>query len=497
MIEENTKKNENFEVILINPKLENPYNSIFPPFAYLFIAPKLIESGFRVKIFDNQIEDEYRLVDILKKSDPLWIGFTVMTGSAIKNVLKLTKIVKKYKPYTPIVFGGAHPTLLPEDTLKHPMVDIVVISEGELTTIELSEALQEKRDLTYIKGIGFKKEGKIIINEKREFIQDWDKNLYFSWDLIDFKKYINHLGKFQNLPFITSRGCPFRCSFCYNLKANYRKWRGWSAEKTIEEIKKIIDFGINYISFEDDAFDIDFKRIKLISTFLKENSIRWSLDNGLRVSLFNEEKASLFKDTNCDHLSFGAESGSQKILDYINKDITVEQIINVSEITQHFHLGAKYSWMIGFPNETKDDIWATLNLIDTINKINSRSAHFIGIFAPYPGVELVRDAEKLGWRPPHSLEEWSLLREEQNPPYIKDIWLLRAISISCYILFATETQSRTFSALNPFLKYPLTILRISAKFRWRKRFFSFPIEYKILMFSKNFLSKIGIVDYIT
>ncbi len=483
----------NYDVILINPGIESPYKVPFPPFAFLFIAPKLAEAGYRVKIFDVQIEATKTLIKLLKHTDPIWVGFTVMTGSAIKNTIKIAKIVRKYKPHTPIVFGGAHPTLLPGETLKHPLVDIVVISEGEITVVELTKALEKGADLSDAAGIGFKKDGEICITKKRDFIKDWDHVVELDWSFIDVPKYINYTGGYENLPIITSRGCPFRCAFCYNLKAHRRRWRGWSAEKTIEEIKKLLDFGINYISFQDDAFAINPERVKKIAAFLGENNIKWSLDNGLRVSLLTDELATIFKDTNCDHLAFGAESGSQKILDHIKKDITVEQILNSAKITMNHGMGAKYSWMIGIPGEREEDIWATLDIIDKINEINPYAAHFIGIFSPYPGIELVEDAINLGWQPPDSLEGWSKLREEQDLPYVKNIWFLRAISFTCYLLYATNTQSRTFSQMNPILKIPIRLLRKSAKLRWEKRFFHFPLEYKLLLTAKNLMGRLGLL----
>jgi len=151
-------------------------------------------------------------------------------------------------------------------------------------------------------------------------------------------------------------------------------------------------------------------------------------------------------------------------------------------------MGAKYSWMVGFPGESKEDVYQTLDLIDQVVKINPQTAHYIGLLSPYPGIFLADKALEAGWQMPQSLPDWALLREEQKPAYIKNIWSLRMIMSSCFFNFALETKSRTFSSGLKY-KFFIRIFQKIARFRWRHRFFSWPLDYIFLSLGKKILEK--------
>jgi len=478
-----------YDVILIRAQIVSLYRAVFPPFGAIFLGSRLKKQGYRVKIFDGQIETLENLKQLLKESEPIWIGFTdVLTGPAIKSNLEIAQQVRQVRPDIPLVWGGPHPTVIPEQTVSHESVDIVGIGEGERTVLELTETLKANGDLSKVPGLAFIKNGQIVVTPSRELITDWDKEVSLDWDLVDFKQYINQVGSFKNIPIITSRGCPFRCGFCYNLKANQRKYRGWSIEQTIKELKKLMDRGIDYITFEDDNFLVDKQRTREIVKFLYRNNIKWGADNGFRVDSLDEETLKTFQETGCDHIAFGAESGSQRILDFIRKDIQTEQILKATQLITQYNMGAKYSWMVGIPNESKEDVYQTLDLIDQIVKINPQTAHYIGLFSPYPGIFLAEKALEAGWQMPQSLPDWALLREEQKPAYIKNIWSLRTIISSCYFNFALETRSRTFSSGLKY-KFFIRIFQKIARFRWRYRFFSCPLDFIFLSLGKKILEK--------
>lgn len=233
---------KNYDVILIRPEIGmfKTYKTEFPPFAYLFLAPKLAENGYEVKIFDLQVENKSDLVKLLKRNSPIWVGLTTVTGPTITTGLETAKIVRSINPDIPIVWGGPHPTILPEQTAEHDLVDIVVKGEGEHTVVELTKVLEKGRDLKTVDGVVFKKGGKWHVNKDREFITNWDAEVELDWTYIDIKKYINHIDGFKNLPIITSRGCPHRCAFCWTVLGYKRKWNGWSAEVAIKKIQKIL-----------------------------------------------------------------------------------------------------------------------------------------------------------------------------------------------------------------------------------------------------------------
>jgi len=475
-----------YDVLLVNPDFLSIYNAKFPPFASLFLSYSLKKAGYSVKIFDTQFEKEEDLYQLINLHQPLWVGFSVMTGPTIARTLNLCKKIKMMGLNTQIVWGGPHPTLLPEDTLQHKLIDIVVISEGEKTAIELTNALKNKSNLNLVKGIGYKSNGKIIITPPQKFITNWDKEVGLDWDAVNITNYIDRQSKqYKKISLITSRGCPFRCKFCWNIMANKRRWRGWSAEKVITEIKRLLPYGINYITLEDDNFGVDLERAKKILRFMKTQDIRWSFE-GVRVGKhLTLELIKFFKENNCHHLSFGAECGNQKMLDYIAKDITVEQLLDSAKLTGECNLGVRYSWIIGFPKETHRDRMELLSLIDKITKLNPNCAHYIGIYGPHPGSEIFQETIDAGWSPPKSVEGWSLFREEVDLPYCKNMWYLRSIALACFFKFAVDSPIRAHSKTKIVYRIPFKILKFISYMRWKYKIFNFPLEYRVLTAVKN------------
>lgn len=478
---------EPYDVVLVRSRLLTVYKSVFPPYAALFIGSALKEKGYRVRIFDAQVEDERTLKTILTSHSPLWVGFTdVLTGPAITENIRLASEVRKIDAGIALVWGGPHPTVVPTHAAQHSLVDFACVGEGERTALELTAALKAGRDVGHIPGLAYERDGNVVLTPEREFIEDWDREVFLDWDLVDFDRYVIESGSTRNFPVITSRGCPYRCGFCYNLLVSKRKYRAWSADRTIGELQRLIDRGINHITFSDDNNLINKERFRRIVMFLRQAGVRWSGDNGFRINAVGEEEARLFSETGCDHIAFGAESGSQRILDMIHKDIKAEAILQVANMLKDHGIGAKFSWMVGFPEENPGDVTATLDMIDAINEAHPNVAHYIGLFSPYPGTSLAEHATRKGWVAPSRFEDWAQLREEQSPPYLRELGKLRSIMTSCYFCFSLNNKNRTFSSN---LKFgpAIVLLRWISRIRWRTRFFSFPLDFWALSAAKKVL----------
>ncbi len=481
----------NFDIILIRPDiLVKTFKTSFPPFEYLFLAPKLAKEGYEVKVFDLQVDTFSNLKKLIKNTSPIWVGITTAAGPQIKGAIKAAKIVRENNPEIPIVWGGPQPTLLPNQTVENELIDVAVRGEGERTVIELTKTFEEKGDLKKVDGITFQEYGDTYSTPDRPFIKngaEWDAEVEYDWSFVDIKNYINRVDGYKNIPFITSRGCPYRCAFCWNNKAQKSRWRGWSADGAIREIKKILPY-VDYITFDDDNFGVSIPRLKQIAYFLKSEDVKWSADSGFRVGKhINDDLMKTLKETNCDHIAFGSETGSQKMLDFIRKDITVEQIRDSGKITGKYGIGAKYSWIFGFPNETKEDILQTINLIDEITELNPNTTHVPNIYYPYPGTFLFDEAIKLGWKKPKILEDWGVLREEVELPYIDDIWYLRSICYSCNFHLATNPSARTYYQTKKIYKLAFDIIKQTSRYRWKNRAFGFPLEFKFMMKTKKLI----------
>ena len=248
------------DIILFQPKLEN---SILDrekpnlPLGLLSVASTL-HKKYKVKIIDQRVDNNWKdnLSKELKK-DPIIFGTTTITGNQITTVLDISRFVKETSNI-PVVWGGTHITLQPKQTLNNEYIDFGMVGEGEITFLELVEAIENNKPLDNIKGLCYKKDGKVILNESREFI-NLDEAPTLPFHLINPEDY---LGKEKSLDIFSSRGCPYNCAYCYNYAFHKQRWRGLSKSKLRERIEQYINLGARKLYFVDDDMIPNRKRIK-------------------------------------------------------------------------------------------------------------------------------------------------------------------------------------------------------------------------------------------
>ena len=403
------------KILLVNPTTRNYGKGIViaaaSPLGLLSIASVLQEAGHKVKIYDHNIENNG--IKKCLEFKPDLVGITSFTGMMIKDGLNLSK--KFHKREIPIVWGGVHASLLPVQTVSDPNIDMVIVGEGEETIVDLANSIENNRDLCNVKGLVWKKikndNIKIIENEPRPFIKDLDSLPFPAWDLIDVEKYNATLmgwerssSEFYSIQ--SSRGCPFRCGFCYNTVFNNRKWRFKSAKRVIEEISFLKEkYNVDRINFRDDNFVVNRKRAAIICNDIYKNKFDITFGIDCRVDLLSKSIAKFLKIGGCDQIYFGIESGSPRILRFINKDITLEQAINAIKICKKLKIKCSTSFVIGFPTETKTDLSLTEKFIYKLKP----DSILVKIFVPYPGCELYKYVVEKGlFNPPNKLEDWGL-----------------------------------------------------------------------------------------
>jgi radical SAM superfamily enzyme YgiQ (UPF0313 family) len=313
----------------------------------------------------------------------------------------------------PIVWGGVHPTLLPEQTARHALVDIVVFGEGELSFPPLVNALEKGEEWGGLPGLCFERPDGEVVKTEKAGVPDLDAIHPLPYDLFDLDQY--HVGALRSgpsLPIVTSRGCRFRCAYCYIYEFFDRTWRGQSPENVIAELRRLVEkFNAEGVFLLDDFFFQDRKRAAAI--------LQGIIDNDIKVKLYNancradflyrssDEYLKLMADAGIKTLFVGAESGSAKTLKDMLKDVTKEQILVVNRRLRETGIRAVFSFMAGMPGETEEDVLETLEIMVRLKRENPDAMLYsLCLFVPYPGTPYHDRARELGCKMPETLDEW-------------------------------------------------------------------------------------------
>lgn len=402
-------------VILVYPRFHERETIVLPPLSLLHIATPLV-GRYRIVIVDQRVDTQWRqtLEMELAAGECLCVAISSMTGPQILSALEAAKLTRAKVPAVPIVWGGVHASLCPSETLRHELVDIVVVGDGEETFPELVDALQDGRDLAGVPGILFKRNGQEIRSPGRP-PYDLSKMPEPAFSLIQLDRYpmpeIVSFGRY--LPLVTSRGCPFHCGFCYNARFHHRRWSALPAPQTVALIRSLQQrFKLDGIFLLDDNFFVDLLRVEAICRQIKQEGLSLTVHNANcradTVARMTDELLALLRNCGFNRLLLGVESGSDRILKHIQKGITVEQVLTANRRLRAAGIVPCYSFMAGFPGETVDDLKQTLSLMDRLIRENPSASVFpLFFYTPSPGTDLSDEAKAMGLDFPLSLSEWT------------------------------------------------------------------------------------------
>ncbi|WFN37397.1 B12-binding domain-containing radical SAM protein [Methanomicrobium antiquum] len=363
-----------------------PRNSRYPqpPLGLASLAAVLEKEEFFSEIIDSNALN-LSMDDIAEKTrNSDIVGISAMTPS-INIAIILAKKIKELNPKAIVILGGPHPTILPEDTLrKSESIDLVIRGEGENTILEVAKSIENKKSFNNILGISYKLGNNIQNNPNRELISDLDSLPFLAYHLLPLKKYKFHPPhgrKRAHMAMLTSRGCPYKCTFCSkSVFGDIPRYQ--SPNRIVNEIEYLYDnFNVREIDFYDDTFTLRKERVIEFTQELKERNldIEWTCE--ARVNLINQVLLNAMQKSGCYLVSFGIESGNQHILNTLNKKITLRQIRNAVEITHHAGIESVGYFMLGSPGETPDTI---RNTIDFAKSLPLDYVQF-SIATPFPG----------------------------------------------------------------------------------------------------------------
>ena len=339
-----------------------------------------------------------QLIQYLKRRsyDLICVGF--LAARFKETIIDLCSCINSTKKDAWLVLGGHGPTPIPEYSLEKTGADIVVLGEGEETLLDLLKCKINGENLSKIKGIAFRENDKILINERRKPIQNLDSIPFPEWSLFPMDKYINCLKLFRHeetdktLGLITSRGCINKCNFCYRME---RGIRFRSIKKVVEEILFLNNnYGVNYFLMYDELFAYPKKRIFAFQDELEKNDLKIKYTANARVDVFDEEMAVSLKESGCQFLNFGMESSDQVVLDKMNKNTTVIENIQAAEIVKKIGIGLGLNFIWGNLGDTVKSLRGNVDLIKKFNTYDY--IRTIRPVTPYPGCDLYYYAIKKG-----------------------------------------------------------------------------------------------------
>jgi len=378
-----------------------------PPLGLLYVGGALRQNGYDVKIYHIKASQISRAAVEIANEAPLFVGLSVLTGQAMHSCVALSRHLKGLCD-VPIVWGNAHPSLLPEQCLGEDCIDFVVIGEGEETSVELANALSEGADVSSINGLGYKCDNEVIVNPRRAPIKDLDA-YPMDWSLIEdrMEQYLNpYWDRKRMLHTVSSRGCPYDCAFCYNAKFSCRRWNCHSANFIIDQVKWLKNkFNIDAISWDDDNF---FMRKERAFEIVENLSLPYYCET--RAEYVDDDFARRLSGTDCRLILMGMESGSNRILKSINKGCTVEDNLRaVKNLAKYPNVCISGSFMFGLPTETYAEYQDTINLIIRMLEVKPQMVFTSGFFMPYPGTELYDLVKTMGFVPPKKTEDWDVM----------------------------------------------------------------------------------------
>jgi anaerobic magnesium-protoporphyrin IX monomethyl ester cyclase len=383
-------------VTFVNPPYpKGSYQHVpFPPLGLGYLAAVLEKNQYEVDVIDCQALgisfDEFR--NEIGNRKPSIVGITAITLT-YNPALEVAKITKQVHPNCLVVLGGPHATFWDEQALKDsPYLDVVVRKEGEITFLELVRRVENGISFDNVMGTTCRKDGKILKNPDRPYIENLDELPFPARHLWPLEK----LRKVEDVFYLTtSRGCTSWCEFCEAVRMFGRRYRMRSPKNIVDELEYLHNtYNAKQFTFCDDAFTIDQARIEKLCEEILDRNLKIVWNCGTRVDKVTKELLINMKEAGCVSVWFGVESGSQEVLDVMNKGISTSQTIKAIGWVRELGLTPVPNVLLGFPGETKETAWRTIKFIE---KVSPDNVAFFNIATPLPGTPMYDQVKENGW----------------------------------------------------------------------------------------------------
>jgi radical SAM superfamily enzyme YgiQ (UPF0313 family) len=436
------------KVVLLYPSYDGP--PLGPPLSLLSLASPLLEAGLRVRVVDGAIEPLEKVLE-QEIPDALCIGISFLTGSMIRGAIALSQLARRLQPGVPVIFGGWHSSLLPEETLRSGQTDIVVRGQGEQTLLELALRLREGKATGSISGTSFFEGEKTVHNPDRR-PENINKFPTPAFSLADFDAYEKRTGR-RKLPFASSLGCPYACNYCTDQVFYERKFNAYSVSRVVGEVTElVVRHRLQEVAFLDSNFPVNVRRAVDIARGFLDSKIRFSWTFQASTDLLcrmTDDEVYLLGESGVTHMGFGTESASESVLEAMNKKHQrIDDMFETARKSEKAGIRVTFNLILGYPGETEADRLETFRVMSEIFARHSNVTFSPNIFTPYPGIPIWSQLKALGVREPQSLEEWADVGLGTNHlPWLQGDELLRLNQMLEEFLLNNRTRQTTSKQL--------------------------------------------------
>ena len=457
------------KIVLYNPQ------AVFydMPLALLALGSCFDKQKYEIVIVDARIHSNPHEKVLEEVKEAICFGTTVLTGRPIEDALAITRKVKQQQAEIPTIWGGWHTSLFPTQPLEEePSIDITVQGQGEITFQELVDCFIAGQSIKKVKGICWRNQQKDIVKNPPRPISDMNELPEVDYSLIDVEAYFKKKGQRQ-FDYISSIGCFYRCTFCADPYVFGRKFSAISAKKMLDAIEKHYHkYNFTSVNFQDETFFTYRDRvIEMAQGFVDRNiKIRWAAtmraDQGDRLS---QGDFKLLAKSGMFRVLVGVESGSQEMMDWLKKDIKMEQVLATADKCKEAGVGIQFPFIVGFPEESAIAFQSSIKFAIKLSNLSVNFKPTIFYYKPYPGTPITDDLIKGGYKMPTTMTEWSHFDYISNSgPWVTQERKIEVERLKFYIRMAKT-------------KYPFVApLKWIAVRRMKNNFFRFPIEQFVI-----------------